>query len=77
MEKYPIISIEDAMSEDDYEGWKLLTAKLGSKVQLVGDDLFVPDLSLKPWKITINNYYGSMKVLEINLPSKESNCFLG
>ena len=39
--KYPIISIEDGLSEDDWEGWKLLTAKLGDKVQLVGDDLFV------------------------------------
>ena len=38
---YPIISIEDGMSEDDWEGWKLLTDKLGDKVQLVGDDLFV------------------------------------
>ncbi len=39
--KYPIISIEDGMSEDDWEGWKLLTDKIGDKVQLVGDDLFV------------------------------------
>ncbi|HTN75421.1 MAG TPA: phosphopyruvate hydratase [Pirellulaceae bacterium] len=38
---YPIVSIEDGCSEDDWEGWKLLTDKLGSKVQLVGDDLFV------------------------------------
>ncbi len=38
---YPIISLEDAMSEDDWEGWKLLTDALGDKVQLVGDDLFV------------------------------------
>lgn len=41
VEKYPIITIEDGCSEDDWEGWKLLTEKLGSKVQLVGDDLFV------------------------------------
>ena len=40
-EKYPIISIEDGMSENDWEGWKKLTDKLGGKVQLVGDDLFV------------------------------------
>jgi enolase len=39
--KYPIISIEDGMAEEDWEGWKLLTDRLGSKVQLVGDDLFV------------------------------------
>ncbi len=39
--KYPIISIEDGMAEDDWEGWKILTDKLGEKIQLVGDDLFV------------------------------------
>ncbi len=39
--KYPIVSIEDGLSEDDWEGWKLLTRKLGEKIQLVGDDLFV------------------------------------
>jgi enolase len=43
-EKYPVISIEDGMSEDDWDGWKLLTDKLGSKVQLVGDDLFVTNV---------------------------------
>lgn len=41
VDKYPIITIEDGCSEDDWEGWKLLTEKLGGKVQLVGDDLFV------------------------------------
>jgi len=39
--KYPIVSIEDGMSEDDFEGWKILTDKIGDKCQLVGDDLFV------------------------------------
>ena len=39
--KYPIVSIEDGLSEDDWDGWQLLTEKLGNKVQLVGDDLFV------------------------------------
>lgn len=39
--KYPIISIEDGLSEDDWEGWRLLTERLGNKIQLVGDDLFV------------------------------------
>lgn len=39
--KYPIISLEDALSEDDWDGWKLMTERLGSKIQLVGDDLFV------------------------------------
>jgi len=40
-DKYPVISIEDGLAEDDWKGWKLLTEKLGDKVQLVGDDLFV------------------------------------
>jgi enolase len=39
--KFPIISIEDGMAEDDWEGWAMLTEKIGDKVQLVGDDLFV------------------------------------
>ena len=43
--KYPIISIEDGMDENDWDGWKLLTEKIGDKVQLVGDDLFVTDIS--------------------------------
>ncbi len=41
VEKYPLITIEDALAENDWEGWKLLTDKVGKKVQLVGDDLFV------------------------------------
>ena len=41
VEKYPILSIEDGMAEDDWDGWKLLTQRLGDRVQLVGDDLFV------------------------------------
>jgi enolase len=44
-EKYPIISIEDGMAEEDWEGWKYLTDKVGKKVQLVGDDLFVTNTS--------------------------------
>jgi enolase len=43
-EKYPIISIEDGMDENDWEGWKYLTDKIGDKVQLVGDDLFVTNV---------------------------------
>ena len=39
--QYPIISIEDGMAEDDWDGWKMLTDALGNKIQLVGDDLFV------------------------------------
>ncbi len=41
---YPLISIEDGMAEDDWEGWQLLTQKLGGKVQLVGDDLYVTNV---------------------------------
>ena len=44
--KYPIISIEDGLSEDDWDGWKILTDRLGSKVQLVGDDLFVTNANI-------------------------------
>ncbi len=44
VEKYPIISIEDAMDENDWEGWKLLTEAIGDQVQLVGDDLFVTNV---------------------------------
>ncbi len=43
-EKYPIISIEDGMAEDDWDGWKLMTNTLGNKIQLVGDDLFVTNV---------------------------------
>src|SRR6185369_6257563 len=42
--RYPIVSIEDGLAEDDWEGWSLLTSKLGHKVQLVGDDLFVTNV---------------------------------
>ena len=44
LKKYPIVSIEDGFSEDDWEGWKLMTKKIGSKVQIVGDDLFVTNI---------------------------------
>lgn len=44
--KYPIVSIEDGLSEDDWDGWKLLTERLGSSVQLVGDDLFVTNANI-------------------------------
>ena len=43
--RYPIVSIEDGVAEDDWEGWQLLTERLGSNVQLVGDDLFVTNTS--------------------------------
>ena len=41
VEKYPIISIEDGLDENDWDGWKILTTRLGNKIKLVGDDLFV------------------------------------
>jgi enolase len=46
VDKYPIVSIEDGMAEGDWDGWKLLTDKLGAKVQLVGDDLFVTNTKI-------------------------------
>ena len=46
VERYPIISIEDGMSENDWKGWKLLTERLGDRIQLVGDDLFVTNTSI-------------------------------
>jgi enolase len=42
--KYPIVSIEDGMAEDDWDGWKIMTDELGNKIQLVGDDLFVTNV---------------------------------
>jgi enolase len=46
VDKYPIISIEDGMAEGDWEGWKILTDRLGKKVQIVGDDLFVTNTKI-------------------------------
>ena len=43
-QKYPIVSIEDGLAEDDWEGWALLTKTIGNKIQLVGDDLFVTNV---------------------------------
>lgn len=45
LKKYPIVSIEDGFSEDDWEGWKLMTKSIGKKVQIVGDDLFVTNIT--------------------------------
>src|SRR5690606_21009737 len=45
-QRYPIISIEDGMDESDWDGWKVLTDKIGAKVQLVGDDLFVTNTKI-------------------------------
>jgi enolase len=46
IDKYPVLSIEDGLSENDWAGWKILTKKLGKKVQLVGDDVFVTNTEL-------------------------------
>ena len=45
VEKYPIVSIEDGLAEDDWDGWKLMTERLGDKIQIVGDDIFVTNIS--------------------------------
>ena len=63
-EKYPIISIEDGMDENDWEGWKLLTEKIGDRVQLVGDDLFVTDI--KRLSKGINEKIGNSILIKFN-----------
>jgi enolase len=64
MAKYPVISIEDGMSEDDIEGWKLLTERLGNKIMLVGDDLFVTN----PLRLQagIDGKYGNSILIKLN-----------
>ncbi len=63
-DKYPIVSIEDGMAEGDWEGWKLLTDKLGQKVQLVGDDLFVTNTKIL--KEGIDKGVGNSILIKIN-----------
>ena len=46
VDRYPIVSIEDGLAENDWDGWKLLTEKLGSRIQIVGDDIFVTNIEL-------------------------------
>jgi enolase len=62
--KYPIISFEDAMAEDDWDGWKMLTEKLGKKVQLVGDDLFVTNT--KRLKMGIDKGIANSILIKVN-----------
>ena len=62
--KYPIFSIEDGMAEDDWEGWKALTDKLGGKIQLVGDDLFVTNP--KRLKRGIDGGYANSLLVKVN-----------
>ena len=61
---YPIISIEDATAEDDWEGWKILTEKLGKKVQLVGDDLFVTNV--KRLQMGLNKGVANSILIKVN-----------
>ncbi len=61
---YPIVSIEDGMAEDDWEGWKALTDKLGSKIQLVGDDLFVTNV--KRLQQGIDQGVGNSILIKVN-----------
>ncbi|MBK1779835.1 phosphopyruvate hydratase [Advenella sp. WQ 585] len=63
-DKYPIVSIEDGMSENDWEGWKILTDLLGKKVQLVGDDLFVTNTKIL--KQGIDQGVGNSILIKIN-----------
>jgi enolase len=62
--KYPIISIEDGLAEDDWKGWKLLSEKIGDKVQLVGDDLFVTNV--KRLKEGIDKGIGNSILVKVN-----------
>jgi len=64
VEKYPIISIEDGMDENDYEGWKILTQKIGAKCQLVGDDLFVTNKAI--FQEGINNNLANSILIKFN-----------
>jgi len=63
-EKYPIVSIEDGMGENDWEGWEILTGAIGDKVQLVGDDLFVTNV--KRLKMGIERKVGSAILVKLN-----------
>jgi enolase len=63
-EKYPILSIEDGLAEDDWAGWKLLTEKIGDKVQLVGDDLFVTNV--KRLKRGVDENIGNSILVKVN-----------
>lgn len=62
--KYPIVSVEDGLAEDDWDGWKELTSRLGKKIQLVGDDLFVTNV--KRFKEGINAGVGNAILIKLN-----------
>ena len=62
--KYPIVSIEDGLAEDDWDGYKLMTAKIGDKVQIVGDDLFVTNI--KRLQMGIDQKAGNSILIKLN-----------
>jgi enolase len=64
VDKYPIISIEDGLAEDDWDGWKKLTEAIGDKVQLVGDDLFVTNV--KRLQMGIDDYIANSILVKVN-----------
>lgn len=64
IEKFPIVSIEDGMAEDDYEGWQLLTERLGDRIQLVGDDLFVTNKKLL--EVGIEKHMANAVLIKLN-----------
>ncbi len=64
VEKYPIVSIEDGLDEEDWEGWKVLTERLGKKIQLVGDDLFVTNT--KRFERGIENKISNSILIKLN-----------
>ena len=64
VKKYPIVSIEDGLAEDDWEGWKMMTNKLGKKIQIVGDDLFVTNI--KRLEMGIEQKAGNSILIKLN-----------
>ena len=64
VDKYPICSIEDGCAEDDWEGWKMLTDRIGDKVQLVGDDLFVTNV--ERLQRGIDEGFGNSILIKVN-----------
>ena len=75
IKKFPIISIEDGCAEDDWDGWKLMTEKLGGKIQLVGDDVFVTNVKFlqKGIKLGVANSI-LIKVNQIGTVSETLAC---
>ena len=64
-DKYPILSIEDRLHEDDWDGWKMMTEELGDKIQLVGDDLFVTNI-IKRLRCGIDLHVANAILVKVN-----------